>query len=260
MAHEALVVVLAEQKRRQTRTLNSTYVIVIGMFLLAGLAAVLTPPAKSAAGLAQFPGVATTPRALGGGAILTDSNGFTTNPARPGNAAAPVVVDPPAEETAPSWPWSDWVNPFTGKKFSAPPEPQLSQDSDGSQPYPQRDFAPGDEYLDPAILPAPMQTAIPEGARILKPPPVIIHQQPYTGRTERCPQSAGDAVRLFGGNLKQWTKAMVGWTMISPDPVLVNVPEGMSAGYLIFIERPEFYSVLGPVTIENINFLAISCE
>ena len=119
---------------------------------------------------------------------------------------------------------------------------------------------PGDQFLDQAELPPELKAAVPEGAKILKPPDVVVHKGTRSGNTVHCPASLGDAVRLFGGDVKTWTQSRGGWTMISVAPQTINVPEGMSAGYLVYVTKPEFYSVPGPVTIENLNFLAISCE
>lgn len=137
-------------------------------------------------------------------------------------------------------------------------ETSLSETTPGSEPV--GGVVESSEYLDPGILPEWMRAVIPEGARILKPKPIVVTPLSYGAPRVRCPQSPGEAARLFGGHMKQWQPAMGGWTMISAETVAVTVPEGMTAGYLVYIQRPEFYSVPGPVLIENVNFLAISCE
>lgn len=116
------------------------------------------------------------------------------------------------------------------------------------------------KYLDKSRLPSPLQTLIPAGANIIEPPDVIVRAEKQTGKKHKCPFSPGEAVLLFGGQLDAWSKANFGWTMISTDPQTIHVPEGMYAGYLVFIEKPEFLNVVGPATIENVNFLSISCE
>ena len=116
------------------------------------------------------------------------------------------------------------------------------------------------QYLDPSILPDPIRAAIPAGAKVLKPPDIIIEKAESTGTRQRCPTSAGEAVRMFGGDLKTWTQVSAGWTLISMDPVTLYIPDGMTVGYLQYISKPEFFSVPGPVRVHNLNFAAISCE
>jgi len=153
----------------------------------------------------------------------------------------------------------DGKNPL--QILSALFQPRVQTDPDQASAATQ---APGadtkSQFLDTSLLPPVLQTAVPEGVKVLKPPEVVIVPARSTGRVERCPVTVGDAVRLFGGEMKIWTKSRGGWTMISTAPQNVFVPEGMTGGYLVYITKPEFNSVPGPVTIQNLNFLAISCE
>jgi hypothetical protein len=50
------------------------------------------------------------------------------------------------------------------------------------------------------------------------------------------------------------------WQMIDPNsPATIRIPDGMSAGY-ISNQSMQFSSVMGPVTIYNVNFIAIMCD
>ena len=118
-------------------------------------------------------------------------------------------------------------------------------------------------FLNPTTLPAPLQTLIPAGMKILQPTPITVKQlDPKTQPQERCPRSPGEAAKLFGGNMKDWSPDTqgFGWIMISLSAQTITIPKAMSAGYLQVSGAPEMASVIGPVVIENVNFVAISCQ
>jgi hypothetical protein len=118
-------------------------------------------------------------------------------------------------------------------------------------------------FLDPTTLPAPLQTLIPAGIKIIKPTPITVRQlDPKTQPQERCPKTPGEAAKLFGGNMKDWSAGTqgVGWVMISLQAQSITIPKDMSAGYLQVSGAPEMASVIGPVVIENVNFVAVSCQ
>ncbi len=119
---------------------------------------------------------------------------------------------------------------------------------------------PATEYLDEADLPAPLRALIPQGARLVKPLDVVIKNETPTGATSRCPSTTGEAARLFGGDMQSWTKSDNGWYLITTQPVTIRVPEGMYGGYFVFVHQPEMSNVIGPVVMENVNFVAISCR
>ena len=119
-------------------------------------------------------------------------------------------------------------------------------------------------YLDPALLPAPLQTLIPSGMAILKPTPVVV--QALDANTQpaiRCPVSPGQAAEVFGGEMKDWNKNTTGgagWFMVSAQSRTVHLPKNMTGGYFVFSNSPSMESVTGPAIIENVFFVSISCE
>ncbi|MCC6191305.1 MAG: hypothetical protein IT318_19965, partial [Anaerolineales bacterium] len=77
-----------------------------------------------------------------------------------------------------------------------------------------------------------------------------------------CPLLALDAAALFGGDPADWeyNREHQGWIMILVGaPVTLRVPANMSVGYLAAAEPLELRSELGPVTVANVNFAAVSC-
>jgi hypothetical protein len=78
-----------------------------------------------------------------------------------------------------------------------------------------------------------------------------------------CPATPDTAATLFGGDPTYWTRDMnqfPAWQMISTgDSVTVRVPDGMTAGY-VDNKSLKLESIHGPVTISNVNFLAITCN
>jgi hypothetical protein len=78
-----------------------------------------------------------------------------------------------------------------------------------------------------------------------------------------CPATSNGAAALFGGRSQDWTfhGDTGGWILIlAADPATIQVPANMSAGYLVFGNNLEMRSTLGPATIHNVNFIAISCS
>jgi hypothetical protein len=103
--------------------------------------------------------------------------------------------------------------------------------------------------------------ALPDAIKpgFLKSPPVRVEN---TGpATARCPDNPQDATRLFGGQADSWKQGSQpdSWQMMNPgDPATVRIPQGMYAGYVdnkTFV----FSEANGPVTLYNVNFIAISC-
>ncbi|MDR3577689.1 MAG: hypothetical protein P4L50_27805 [Anaerolineaceae bacterium] len=111
-----------------------------------------------------------------------------------------------------------------------------------------------------AILPNSMKTLVPSGMTISNPyPPVIIKGSQSDSATYTCPTDASQAADLFGGLKVNWSYDQ-GWIMVSKSPANLHVPAGMTAGYIYFSPDMQMKSVNGPVTIQNINMLIISCE
>jgi hypothetical protein len=82
-------------------------------------------------------------------------------------------------------------------------------------------------------------------------------------QTGRCPTSADEASSLFGGQAADWTyKADVGgWLMTAVTPKTIYVPASMVAGYLQFgAGGANMSQVDGPARIQNVNFIAVTCQ
>jgi hypothetical protein len=77
-----------------------------------------------------------------------------------------------------------------------------------------------------------------------------------------CPRNAAQAAELFGGRASSWSleTAFRAWTMVNTgDPLKIRVPQNMVAGYMK-LDSMEMITVQGPATIQNINFIVITCE
>ncbi|MBI3177679.1 MAG: hypothetical protein HYZ35_06785 [Chloroflexi bacterium] len=112
-----------------------------------------------------------------------------------------------------------------------------------------------------AVLPPLLRTLIPPGITVLDSPTpsARLGSGPAAGK---CPVTPLQAAQLFGGDLSNWSKdeQTGGWMMIvAGPPVTVFVPANMSAGYLTIGEALNMISVDGPATIDNANFVAVSC-
>ncbi len=112
-----------------------------------------------------------------------------------------------------------------------------------------------------AVLPPLLRTLIPPGITVLDSPTPSVRSGsgPPAGK---CPATPLQAAQLFGGDLKYWSKDSQtgGWMMIAAGPpVTVFVPANMSAGYLTIGEALNMISVDGPATIDNANFVAMTC-
>ena len=115
--------------------------------------------------------------------------------------------------------------------------------------------------IDPAALPAPIQTLLPKGARIVQPPPVKVISGEQAGPPATgCPRSNAEAAALFGGKAADWRPGQGGWIIVSVDLLTLKVPANMSAGVFTMEGVPEMRNILGPATLENVNFVAISCN
>lgn len=77
-----------------------------------------------------------------------------------------------------------------------------------------------------------------------------------------CPSSTEAAGRIFGGDPSAWTydAKTYSWQMMNTGAsAAIRIPTGMHAGYLNN-QSFNFTSVVGPATIQNVNFVAIICE
>jgi hypothetical protein len=124
--------------------------------------------------------------------------------------------------------------------------------------------ATASQFLDPAGLPAPLQTLIPPGVRLLNPPTPSVKKGEGAGApASTCPRSAGEAAELFGGGADQWQyeSSSGGWIMVSTSgAVTIRVPANMTAGYMTIGSELKITQVNGPATLENVYMVALSCE
>jgi hypothetical protein len=124
----------------------------------------------------------------------------------------------------------------------------------------QKPAAAEPSFIDEGNIPAPLRELIPEGARIVKPLDIVVKGEKPRGVDSDCPSSPGEAARLFGSDMKGWTESDNGWYLITTEPATIRVPEGMYGGYFVFSKQPEMRNVIGPAVMENVNFVAISCQ
>lgn len=111
------------------------------------------------------------------------------------------------------------------------------------------------------LIPKEIPTNIPQDFMVAT-PVVITGGSAGGSRAATCPKSSLEAANVFGGDPGNWQYDMQtnGWTMTNVGPgVPITVPGGMTAGFMTIVESIEMVSVEGPATIENVNFIAISC-
>jgi hypothetical protein len=103
---------------------------------------------------------------------------------------------------------------------------------------------------------------VPDGVKpgFLKPAPA---RWKFTGPARlRCPFTLSDAAGIFGGEVDHWTHIgqSNGWQMMNADAsVTISLPEGMHATFMDN-RTGTFYTIDGPATIRNINYIAILCK
>lgn len=110
-------------------------------------------------------------------------------------------------------------------------------------------------------LPSWVATLVPSGITVLNvPTPSVESKGPPSAP---CPTTSAQASALFGGPAGSWSFSHQeqGWILILADkPTSIRIPDGMSAGYLVIGETLEMRSALGPATVNNVNFIAVSCQ
>jgi len=83
-----------------------------------------------------------------------------------------------------------------------------------------------------------------------------------TPDAKSCPHNATEAANLFGGVPTDWTapSGSNGWFMVRKGtPADVFVPQGMKAAYPQLGNSLEIVDVMGPATLHQVYYLAISC-
>ena len=122
---------------------------------------------------------------------------------------------------------------------------------------PSNSSSPGDRV----VLPGFIQTMVPPGVKVVNAPtPNVQMQQPVEGGVTRCPRDSMTAASTFGGNGSEWTNSSNGWMLIAKQPITLHVPQGMSAGFLVFGGDLEMRSVYGPANVSNIYMAVVSCQ
>ena len=85
----------------------------------------------------------------------------------------------------------------------------------------------------------------------------------YTGPARsKCPFTLSDAAGVFGGQVDRWTRISPsnGWQMMNADASsTIRVPEGMLTTFMDN-RTGAFSTIDGPVTISNVNYVAILCN
>ncbi len=141
----------------------------------------------------------------------------------------------------------------------------LAPASSGPSGNPAQPPAAGTQYVDPGNLPAPLQTLIPPGVKIIDAPAPVVKQGADSGApsASACPHTRDDAARLFGGPPDAWSldNGTGGWMLISTtQAITLKVPANMVAGYMTFGNQLGVNQVNGPAVIENVYMAAVSCE
>jgi hypothetical protein len=125
--------------------------------------------------------------------------------------------------------------------------------------------AAGTQYVDPGRLPAPLQTLVPPGVKIIDAPTPAVKQGADSGAppASSCPRTRDEAARLFGGLPEAWSldNGTGGWMLISTtQAITLRIPANMVAGYMTFGSDLSINQVNGPAVIENVYMAAVSCE
>ncbi len=117
--------------------------------------------------------------------------------------------------------------------------------------------------IEAASLPAPLQTLVPNGLRLMNDPPLVEPSTEARLPAANCPRSQAAAATLFGGEAKEWSQdsANNGWMMMTTrQSAEVKIPANMNGGYLVFERGPEMRGVNGPAIVKNIYMISVSCE
>jgi hypothetical protein len=110
-------------------------------------------------------------------------------------------------------------------------------------------------------LPSWVATLVPNGVMELSGPTPSVDSNGPPGAA--CPATSDQASALFGGPAANWSfnRSERNWILIlRGQPASVRVPDGMSASYPVIGQTLEMRAVLGPATVNNVNFIALSCR
>jgi hypothetical protein len=88
----------------------------------------------------------------------------------------------------------------------------------------------------------------------------VVYQYLSQADSVPCPRTAGDAAGLFGGLPADWQASQGGWIMVNPvRSATVNIPDGMTAAYLVVGSRAGLAEVQGPAQMLKVYYVVISC-
>lgn len=124
-------------------------------------------------------------------------------------------------------------------------------------------FSLAGKIVDQQLLPAPLQTLIPNGVQIMNEDPVVERSDANTVPAASCPTSQTGASSLFGGPAKDWKRddSTGGWMLLTQSQgVEVRIPANMTGGFLIFQKGPEMRGVTGPAIVKNIYMISVACQ
>ena len=110
-------------------------------------------------------------------------------------------------------------------------------------------------------LPAWVATLVPNAITAINVPTPSVDPKGPAGAP--CPATSAQASALFGGPAGSWSfnHQEQGWILIlAGAPTSIRVPAGMSAGYLVIGKTLEMRTTQGPATVNNVNFIAVSCQ
>ncbi len=110
-------------------------------------------------------------------------------------------------------------------------------------------------------LPAWVATLVPSAITAINVPTPNV--DPKGPPSAPCPATSAQASALFGGPAGSWSfnHQEQGWILILADrPTSIRIPDGMSGGYLVIGDRLEMRTAQGPATVNNVNFIAVSCQ
>ena len=123
-------------------------------------------------------------------------------------------------------------------------------------------------FSSPIGIAAPLQaTLVPNLAKILNLSTPVVQRNvappgSNTSSTEGCPRNAAAAASMFGGQADKWSSPAKsnGWIMIDMSQGnTIFTPSGMTAAYLQLGSNVILVEVMGPATLNNVYYIAISC-
>jgi hypothetical protein len=119
------------------------------------------------------------------------------------------------------------------------------------------------KVLDIQSLPGPLQTIVPPGVQVMAAStPYVVVGTTNPGEVVRasCPKDARGAAEMFGGDSTSWTYNGQTWVLASKKPVSLNLPAGLSLGYLETGGSVEVRTIYGPAVVHNMYVAFVNCQ